>query len=265
MPSVPGLLRTQFRTHADVDPGHAVHTHDLIVSVCRQHDIRVIAVEAIAPSPSEADLIVWSERGASGWGESRPARADVPNKPRIPTMTLEYAESTAPQVLRVAIRTARGSYSWPSRQDGVEIEDWLADLLSTLAANRAGDKSWYGTAERLLGQLDLLLAERDRLLNELTKVYDDLDVAEARIRQLEAARDQLREERYGVKAWTAPAMMVAIATFVATLLPTFLVLAVDDSDPTVTNNIQNTTVVARQVIEDCGAPVQVSPALPESE
>ena len=69
---------------------------------------------------------------------------------------------------------------------------------------------------------------------------------------------ELREERYGMKSWTTPAMTVAIATSIVTCLQLLPNDAGAEVDTTINNHINTTTIIATEVIEDC----QAAPELP---
>src|SRR3954464_5938003 len=68
------------------------------------------------------------------------------------------------------------------------LPGWLQGRIAELLAARSAEASWLRSSEKLLRELEALLADHDRLLRQLKEVYHDLDVANARIAQLEAAR-----------------------------------------------------------------------------
>jgi hypothetical protein len=58
-------------------------------------------------------------------------------------------------------------------------------LLNHLDVHKKVTTHWYEVVEELVGRLSRLLDQYDALKQELRKVYDDVETAEARIRQLE--------------------------------------------------------------------------------
>lgn len=225
------------------------HAHDLVLFACRMNGVLEPEFADASMSDRSATLTVdLAERTLTPFPvEFRPT----------PMLRLlydgdglseGYGGRLEPLVSR-ALWSALGQQSeWSVDETTEPVQDWLRRLLGELLAAQHRDELWLRSSERLLGQLEDLLADRDRLLRALAKAYDDLDVAEARIAQLEAARDQLRNERYGVKSWVTPEMIVMIATLVVTCLG---VLPSDAIEVTVENQITNTQIVARQVIDDC--------------
>lgn len=147
------------------------------------------------------------------------------------------------------------------------LSGFFEQLLSSKGYGRGN--RWLGTAERLLEEVDKLLQQKDLLLAKLERAYGDLDVANTRLTQLQAAYEQLRSERYESKKWTTPSMLVAIATLLVTLMSVLPIGASDDSnDDGVNQRIEAITAISEQLIAECGdtnVTINLPPApLPET-
>lgn len=153
----------------------------------------------------------------------------------------------------------------------------FADLLEESVSPEPHPTAWGRSTERLIRQVELLLDQRETLVERLTKALNDYDAAEARVRQLEKVVEALQLER---SSTGRPKMEVM--SWYAQIIGTLLALALavgsradaedDHSDP-----IEITVNIANEVIADCGGtpvevvmqppsapPMSVSATLPET-
>jgi hypothetical protein len=243
---------------------HGQHVRDLLLYALRANGVLSSSFVSSTAFTEHADLSV--EVVTSDIYES-PAVTSGP-----PRLEVVYDENRrAPEVSFAGLHgVGVPPLSWQRTTYGKQVQEWLAEVMGEVVDGVDLDvpvNRWLLSSERLLGAIEELLGVRDELEHRLKRAYGDLDVARARIAQLEAARDQLREERYGVKEWTTPTMIVGIASLVATAITTLPVFGLgagaDDGDR-VTNNITNVYNISQEVLEDCGAPVVLPPEPPAS-
>lgn len=259
----------EFWNTGEANERHREHARDLTQFACRLNGILRPTFYDLTRSPEGAHLTVHTaQEGLDGTSKLNYALSTAE-----PEVWIEYYRQDLrgqPGVGSAQWSSSWGNFEWSASGRG-QIEEWMRERIGELVARDQLSERWQRSTERLLGRIEELLSDRDRLEQRLVHVYRDLDVANARIVQLEAARDQLREERYGVKQWTSPSMLVAIATLIATIFAGIPAWTADEDEPTVVNNntavtnlIEETVHVAYEVIVDCGgATPTIDPPLPE--
>lgn len=159
----------------------------------------------------------------------------------------------SPRVDRVLYQSPADSELHDLRASGAELHLLIGRFLSEFPDSTLGQRrsveSWLTSSEKLLEKLERLLDEKAQLQSALRQAYDDLDVAKSRIRQLEALRDALREERYGVREHTEKDIILGIAMIVATLLSPFVAVLTEHE---LEEPVANTLDAAQEVRVDCG-------------
>lgn len=101
----------------------------------------------------------------------------------------------------------------------------------------------------MLGALSRLLDDNERLERELGRVYSDIDVARARIKELEALTESLQQERYGVKQHTKLGVIVALVAAIGGVVGP---IAGSITDAVLAEPAQRVVEVSEQVRLDCG-------------
>ena len=127
------------------------------------------------------------------------------------------------------------------------IYDYLRSLVAAHEQRRAD--GWLLSSEQLITRIARLLLDRDQLVAQLAKAYDDLDVANARVDQLEDLNKVLMAERYGVKERRSKKTFGNLAIVAATLLGPLAAVLLDHS---LSDAAAEAHDASTQVIIDCG-------------
>lgn len=118
-----------------------------------------------------------------------------------------------------------------------------------------GRRSWSRATEVLLSRLEVLLDERELLQRKLTTALGDVEVATAKLDQLQAAYDALVAEQYRVKEWRSPVVLVQLVLALTTWLAPVSAAVMDDDD--LTEAVRQTVQAAERVRVDCAQDVDV--------
>lgn len=97
------------------------------------------------------------------------------------------------------------------------LRDWLISLNTSRAAAEEGGH-WRRTAEVLVRLVDDLVGDADGLRDELSAAHVDLDIANARIEELEQLRDVLLAELVRMKGATSRKVVSAVARAIGVVL-----------------------------------------------
>jgi hypothetical protein len=141
------------------------------------------------------------------------------------------------------------------------VQDFLKRVKESLAAPTDMDDVWARTVEILIGWLERLLDDNDRLREQLEQAIGDRDVANARLEQLQAAYEILYNERYRTKEKPDRTNIWAGAAVVASVL----VPVVDDlGDRFIKETADKAAEVAEVVIQQCNidAPIIIDRGSP---
>lgn len=137
------------------------------------------------------------------------------------------------------------------------ISHFLSEVAG-YAEDRA--PAWMLSSERLLKRLERLLDEKAALQDALNRAIGDLDVARARVNQLESMYDALVSERNETKGQTNLQIISAIAMIVGSVLGP---VAGSVTDHALAEPIRETVEVTQEVQIDCGdVRITMPPAVP---
>jgi hypothetical protein len=241
---VAGVASPRLRLHVRIEGGVSADELRLLQSGVENgiHDF-ILASQADVDrveSGADAAILIASERIVAHAVLDSESPIPVLGLCQNPGRGIVHARRESPEA-----RPETGSCRPDINQVGDLVHDFLLDTFDGIVKRRGT----LSSVEVLIGQLSSLLARRDALARELARAYGDLDVAEARIRELEGVLAVITDERYRTKRHANKKVLGSLAMVVATILgPIAAVVA----DHTLDKPVKETVEAADQVIVDCG-------------
>ena len=212
-----------------------------------------LSLDAEAVGPYDGAIVVVPRSSLKGTA-AHPSAAGMNNLfigvGRLSHGSLEVATQIASQEEAVHISEVR--------PDQAALEEVIMQFVLQVdrAVNGDGKARLTSVAvEVLIRRLSVLLDDRDSLIGKLAKAYGDLDIANARVSQLESILDALQQEQYRAKHKTSRPVLSAYALVIATFLGPVAASAINALQPD--DPVAVAVDAARRVQLECGTHIDI--------